>query len=401
MIGHPVQIAQDTETKIQLLETAGFVLRYAYAPSTDTLAGVDLGQDYLTFLPDDHSFVFALCDGVGQSFYGGLAAKLLGDSIVDWLASKPPRETHTLRAELAEHLRSLVASATEQVQRQTLPEDASTMLRDVLEQKREMGSESTFVCGRIDRPGTKNSDGSVVLAWMGDSRLRLWDASGERTGELGDTFQIAQRWSSRKGPTVSEPNVFISSIEEPDQFSLLAYSDGLAALDRFPDTISNFAVQDLIARANESAASDDISFLQVWLGHIPSTIAAAPLVAPDNLATKLTSGRLLANWSPVAEATSYEIEIRDGDVQIAETEQLEWESPVSEARPFRVRVRARKGFEPGEWSAATAVEIFPPNHEKSGEGNMPTPTTSPKQTPPRRRWTWKVLVRLLQNTKHS
>lgn len=353
----------------QVKRDAPFPRRYAYARSTDTRAANDIGQDYLTFRHNDHAFVFALCDGVSQSFYGDLAARMLGDALVEWLwnQSVDNADVESLSVALTEHLNALTAQATELVQSHQPSEDISPMLREVLEQKRAKGSESTFVCGRIDLPSAKSPDGRVFLAWMGDSRVRFWGPLGERTRELGDTFQTAQRWSSRQGPVSGKPNLFIAPLEQNQSCqitSLMAYSDGLAALDRFSRSPRNTTVQELIAHANESATSDDISFIELWLDQIPSFVERAPLPAPRRLVLNFKDSKVSATWQPVSGASIYEVEIRNGAAQTVQVgNQTSWESSVLVPGEYQVRVRGYESEDPGSWSSGQRVTIPSPEIE--------------------------------------
>lgn len=266
-----IEIPQNREASVQGGWARPFAYRYAYARSVDSRAAGDPGQDYLSFRADDQSFLFALCDGVSQSFYGDLAARFLGQALLEWLESGLPAslDAAAIRTALNSYLQSLGGPAGELVQRQPLPEDIPALLRDVLEQKRAHGSESTFVCGRVDLPGAQFSQGRVVLAWMGDSRARLWGPTERHPVDLGGEFRTDERWSSRRGPVGGEPHVFASPLEEKGRrlvVRLLAYSDGLSSLDRIRHSPSDQVLQNLIQEAGESATSDDISLLEVWLG---------------------------------------------------------------------------------------------------------------------------------------
>lgn len=264
-----VQLPQDRETPLQAGCNEAFAWRYAYARSADCRAVGDPGQDYLTFGSDQRGFVFALCDGVSQSFYGGLAARLLGDALLEWLGEHLPAiaDPSIIRQALGLFLEKLTVEATVQIQRQRLPPDIPPMLRDVLETKRAIGSQSTFICGRIELPSLDHPDGRLILAWMGDSRLRLWGTEGERSAALPETFDADERWSSREGLVGGEPHVFTTPLGNGDKGSLtvIAYSDGLAALDERTDPPSDTALEELLSLANQSATSDDVAFLEVSL----------------------------------------------------------------------------------------------------------------------------------------
>src|SRR5204863_8715190 len=108
-----LQVAQDRETPVRVERYAAFSWRYAYARSSDTRRVSDPGQDYLTFCYDDSAFAFALCDGVSQSFFGDLAARFLGDALINWLWEDLPKATDEqhVRATFNHNLNALAAQS--------------------------------------------------------------------------------------------------------------------------------------------------------------------------------------------------------------------------------------------------------------------------------------------------
>jgi len=355
-----LELSQDCEMPVQFMRGQPFLYRYAYARSADTAAAGDVGQDYLALRHDDRTFVFALCDGVSQSFYGNLAARLLGDALVAWLWDELPDggEAATFGAALNAGLLALTAAATERVQQHPLPAGLASMLREVLEQKRASGSDSTFVCGRLDLPGGDRPQGRLILAWMGDSRLRLWGPEGERSTELGGRFDTAQRWSSRRGPVNGRPNGYISPLTaegRPVILSLAAYSDGLSRLDgRQPP--SNFGLQAAVDDARDDVASDDISYLELWLGPVPAHVEAEPLPAPKDVTLTSAADGALVSWSPVSHASAYQVQIRDGEIVSWTAASPPYRLPALPAGRCQVRVRAMQAEEPGVWSARCELE---------------------------------------------
>jgi hypothetical protein len=262
------RLTQRTETPLQIHRDGMLGWRYLYARAADSQTADEPGQDYLSYQHDSAKFVFALCDGVGQSFFGDLAARLLGDRLVEWLWDEVPtgldeREVHL---GLSQALVQLIGIATQQVQAHRMPDNLPPLVEDVLNEKRTHGSESTFVCGRIDLPGGDGDRGRVLLAWMGDSRLRLWDGSGERTTVFGRTFRTAERWSTRRGPVRGEPHVFVTPLHARDGqlhvSRLMAYSDGLSVLDELQSPSDEELVV-LVAQSAKKPWSDDVSFIEV------------------------------------------------------------------------------------------------------------------------------------------
>ena len=62
-----------------------FSYRFAFDRSADSIKANEPGQDYIAIIAADDRIAFVLCDGVSQSFYGDLAARILGDQLVTWL----------------------------------------------------------------------------------------------------------------------------------------------------------------------------------------------------------------------------------------------------------------------------------------------------------------------------
>jgi hypothetical protein len=261
-----IALSQEFETSVYNSRTKAFKCRCAYARSAETQAVGDVGQDYLVFGQRGESIAFAVCDGVSLSFFGNLAAHILGEALVEWLLTGLPAtlEKKTIGTSLKHLLLSTTRSATLAVQDYALSARMPAMLRDVLEEKRAKGSESTFVCGRLDPPGKKFPNGRAVFAWLGDSRLRLWGENGELTGILGGTFETAQRWSTLTGPVGREPHLFVAPIIGSERLvRFAAYTDGLAALDDFDTIISNSEIQDLIDSTLKAATSDDVAYIEI------------------------------------------------------------------------------------------------------------------------------------------
>jgi len=265
-----LSISQYEDTYPKNVNLNNYAFRYAYIRSSDSRNYDDPGQDYLSFSSDDNTFIFVICDGVSQSFFGDLGAKLLGNGLIEWLQSMNNEfESGKLQASLSNYLVKFTATSKEYIDHYPLPENVSPILHDVLEKKRGHGSESTFVCGRIDFPSESFADGRIFLGWMGDTRLRIWRDSVECTNELEGDFDTKKRWSSNKGLVGGDPYVFISDLGNMDRRNhitkILAYSDGLSSLDHFYEYITNKRLLDLLVESMESPTSDDISYIEIFL----------------------------------------------------------------------------------------------------------------------------------------
>ncbi len=389
-----LRVAQDRET---LLQAGGaFTWRYAYIRSADTRAVNDLGQDRLVIRCDATAFAFAVCDGVSQSFFGDLAARILADGLIDWLweSLADSRDATSIEATMAKHLDDLVGAGNEAVHSYPLADDLPPRLRNVLEQKRAIGSESTFVCGRIDRPSERFPEGCAVFAWLGDTRLRLWGPEGERTSELGDTFHSSEHWSTSRGtigPLLVRvmPHVCVVpllKLGRPTLVRVMAYSDGLALLDTFTEPLSDTDISALIASATESSPSDDIAFLEMstfalepvlvaevspeqaradgilQLPHPRQQVSEEPSAAPAGLQAHQVGHRLRATWQAVPGATSYQVEVGCAGVwtlQVLQRRGVTWESWSLQPGHYTLRVRAWVDDRPSHWTAPSEIHIEP------------------------------------------
>jgi len=361
------------ETSVQFKRRPLFSYRYAYARSADSQTTGDTGQDFLTFHEDQQKIIFALCDGVSQSFFGDLAARYLGQALIKWLNSAVPDDPNAFCQALNKHLAALTQTANRLVNEFVIPGDIPPMLQEVLEQKRALGSESTFICGRIDLPGDGLPNGRLLLAWMGDSRLRLWGNGQEQSQILGDTFRTNQRWSTRNGPIGGTPNCFTSSLSGLNR--IVVYSDGLTALDSYKTLPDNTAVDRLITHSQSQPQSDDISFLDIVLSQARKEVTAVVL-PPERVMAAARDGRIRVAWRPVTGATAYQVRASTASgSETWQTMKMEWQSPTQlPPGNYSVQVRAIQGISYSEWSQPQPVEIV--------AAGIPTPTPArPSRSP--------------------
>ena len=147
------RINQKYPTPLVTIKGEKISYRYAYDRSADSIHTDQPGQDYIVVVSDADYLAFVLCDGVSQSFYGDVGAKILGEKLVNWLwenGKELGEERSQLIDKVSLFLNHLTEEASAQIEKMDLPQDLSSMLRVVLEKKRKMGSESTFTSGFID-----------------------------------------------------------------------------------------------------------------------------------------------------------------------------------------------------------------------------------------------------------
>lgn len=327
--------------------------RYGYLRSADSAGADENGQDYIAFIEDDARISFALCDGVSQSFFGDLAAKYLGNSLVDWFwALRSAFPSHVrLNTDLRQHLQQITDESSRLVAEYVLPENLAAMHRYVLEKKRGMGSETTFVAGYI-HTGLKR----IFLCWMGDSRLRLWDAKGELTEEIlgKDAFLTRERWSTCQG-AIGE----LHTVEfcYTDDIRLIAYSDGGARLDEriSQGTPSSRTLDKVIQESRLLPSSDDVSLLEIWIQNKPQLEKTPPAMPQEVKAdVDLDAGLLRMQWKPVQNASGYEVASQTGQGMVLfKTLEPFFQIPLNRipASCQTLAVRAWQDAEASEWSA--------------------------------------------------
>ncbi|UOY91678.1 hypothetical protein MUG87_14425 [Ectobacillus sp. JY-23] len=248
---------QEQETPICQIEKHSFMCRYTYRRAKETQLVNDIGQDYFSLLIQEGTLVFALCDGVSLSFCGDVAARYLGDILLDWLQGMTWDNEDKIKQSLVTYLEKATETGTKIVNMHPLPHSVEGILRDVLEEKRLQGSEAMYVCGRID---VKNGKTKVMIAYQGDSRFRLF----KDTTELHipqETFHTSGRWSSRTGCVGGDPHICIWEGNVINR--IVVYSDGLARLDDVDVIPSDTQLESLILQSEAAPVSDDLCLLDI------------------------------------------------------------------------------------------------------------------------------------------
>ncbi len=380
---HTFALPQDRETPLQASQGLSFNLRYAYARAIPQRTAGAPGQAYLAAREGEACLAFVLSSGVPGSFLGHLAARFLGDGLLEWLWAELPAglEAAEITAALAARLQAWTGPATDLMARQPLPEEAPGAEPGALEALREAGGECTFLCGRIDLPGERYPQGRVALAWMGDARLRLWGRAHEHTAALPGAFSASYRWSTRQGPLGGAPVAYVAPLEgSGDSLAgLMVYSPGLLALDGCPGTPSAQEVAAALAHAGGA----DVAFLEAWWAAPATTVPPPALRAPRLFAVEARSGRLQATWRPVPGADRYQVELRASKIWHWDVPAPTWRSPALVPGVYHLRVRAWRGERAGQWSAVRPVNL--PAPEPAAAPPARTPAPRPAAVPPPRR----------------
>ncbi|GAB4474549.1 MAG: hypothetical protein Kow00124_14700 [Anaerolineae bacterium] len=269
--GQVIRLPQDQETPLTSLSVPFGTALYLYSRSVDSINAGTVGQDYLAFRFDGSRAVFAVCDGVGQSFMGDLAARLLGDGLIRWLwGTRRPADEAAFAHDVSVALNEMTGQTARAVAAYELPASLPPILKQALEMQRAYGSESMFVAGRIEMT---QPDPWVALCWLGDSPVAAVDIDGKLV-DLSPKGQTSERWNATTG-VKGQVHAWVSGARSIARVA--GYTDGLG--------ISGAPVDDdlraLMEQWIDSPPIDDASLFDLRLAPSPQTTGrAGPLMLP-------------------------------------------------------------------------------------------------------------------------
>lgn len=338
--GH-VQLRQDAETPLTTMRIPFGTVLYLYVRSGDSVSNASLGQDYVTFQYEGTNLTFAVCDGVGQSFMGDLAARLLGDGLNEWLAGiDRPADAESFSEAVTKALDTLTESSAQQVADFKLPEHLPPLVVQALEMQREYGSESMFVAGRIALGG---AEPWIALCWLGDSPVAAIDIDGKLV-DLGPKGHTSERWNASVG-VKGKVHTWVGSADNVARVA--GYTDGLG-VEHVP---TDADLVRMVAGWIDDPPMDDASLFDVRLAPSPQTVGEPQ---PEALKQLAFDGPDLAH--PQEKSDQPETEPRpivvDGEqrtpvagmapIKATETDA----SAIEEWRPLSERLQKTGGPEP-------------------------------------------------------
>jgi len=264
------ELDQSYEIPLTEYYRGSFGIRYAYARSKDCQENNERGQDFMTWRIEPFRAAFALCDGVGQSFFGGIGAQVVGEALMEWLWALPisgdpiVSDPGALTLSLRNHLNSKKVSATALINEKDLNKIESDITRDALSARREKrGTQSNFVCGLVDIPSQGLPKGRVLLFWLGDAKLQIWNEADNRTNKLKATWDGHEGWSSQFG-VKGEIHYFPGTLEELN--CVIAHSDGV---DPLQSKLSPTIPTSDLGKGLKQLGDDDVSYLELHMIHPP------------------------------------------------------------------------------------------------------------------------------------
>ncbi|MBN1313658.1 MAG: protein phosphatase 2C domain-containing protein [Anaerolineae bacterium] len=259
------RVPQSIETPVTFVTVPSAYVRYAYSRSSDSMSSHIDGQDYLCFQHNDQRFVGVVCDGVGSSFCGNLAARILGDGLLEWLWSVDIMYLNGAAAVMeaaVSALNRLQRHARHEVEEYEIPGQISPLIKQALESQRDYGSEAIFAAVRIDHPNPMIPNGLITICWMGDTRIHALDEDGHQI-DLGGQWDNANRWSSVKGVR-GKMSTWMQELRGMVG-RVVAYTDGLSAHGERVIEYSDDKLDREIRAGARLPTSDDVAFLDVAL----------------------------------------------------------------------------------------------------------------------------------------
>ncbi|MFN8419723.1 MAG: PP2C family serine/threonine-protein phosphatase [Anaerolineae bacterium] len=350
-------INQNTDTPARREGVPGAVLTYLYDRSRDSKKSSQPGQDFICFRVDEDNnrFAFCVCDGVSQSFYGDIAARFLGEKLCNWLYEydPPPSAPDVFTEALDAALTNWTDEASTLVQEKEITASLPPMVRDALERKREVGSETMFLGGIVDF-----AEGMFYACWMGDLRLWLWDSKAKSIPFDG-LWETKLRWSTRYGAKNGKPHVLILSLKGIARIT--AHTDGLGS--RTPgleDILANVLAGNSLHKLNslasdlmESPTSDDVAVLDIALDSTADS-RAVPVFVPLPIQLDLEETTVI--WDEIPDATGYRVSVQQGGRQwTIDTTTNTFFLPADSIDTV-IRVRALGHEQHGPWSGPLTIQ---------------------------------------------
>lgn len=217
------QLSQDKELAPRSELAGVYELIYAFSRSAERQKREYPGADYLSFSYNGSQLFFSICDGVSGGFAGYVAAKFIGDQLVEWSKYQNVafENVTALEKRLSEVLQDWIKDGTELVNSTPLLLNGDETDRDFMERRRKKGSQTMFLLGVLDVE--KNQ---AFITGLGDIRMLVkYNNKSEPDFVIGQTKnrwstlegQIGNLWS--KSYKLSEINCFTMYTDGFEQFS--------------------------------------------------------------------------------------------------------------------------------------------------------------------------------------
>jgi hypothetical protein len=187
-------------------------------------------------------------------------------------------ETSALVSQLDAQLNRWTGTAQKQLQQLVIPQSTPELVREVLEELRDTyGSETVFLCGRIDLDPISSSaedpdrahSAQLLVCWMGNVTAQVLPVMDQYVTLGGDDDKFA-RWSTLRGSRgpVTIWQRHLATIER-----LIVYTDGLNAIVPSLYNLDDKAWQAQTRQLHQLPDSDDMTALELtWQRQRPTHV---------------------------------------------------------------------------------------------------------------------------------
>ncbi len=256
----------DTLTRVQI--NSHMSVRLLSVRCSEAQTQSLLNQDYASIVSSDNgdSLSFCVCDGVGSSYKGDFAARYLTTQLLTWLQelTEVPRDIETFTNTLHGLLDLWAYDARLKLKKMLIPPETPSLAREVMEEMRDTyGSETVFLCGRIDSSHS-SQPAQAVFCWMGNVSARL-TTSLYKEVVLGHTSDKSGRWSTVQGRR-GDVGVWHASL--PVLERLVVHTDGLDAVSKNLALLNDDQWYAQTQRLLSLPANDDMTALEIHWQHV-------------------------------------------------------------------------------------------------------------------------------------
>lgn len=236
-----------------------FVIRYAFYPKIELHKRGKGGEDYIVVRVEGNKIAFALCDGVGSSYFGGLASQFVGELLISSLWSEANNPTNfDLVKKLEKRLNQELELADVELDRRTGQLDSGLQKR-LGSLRDRAGAQTNFVCGVVSLDSSAGKRDKISLFWLGDAKLQIF----EKKSLISEfTGKSAEAWSSKSG-VLGQIHSYTS--DEPNIDGIIAFSDGLnPSANKINRSLTNADLENAF-RESQAVKDDDVSYLEIEL----------------------------------------------------------------------------------------------------------------------------------------
>ena len=271
-----IESEQSREIRLTEIARGPFFLRFlSYRKSEDAALNLR-SEDYIVSELTPEKTVFGLCDGVGSSFYGNIGSQILGEILLSWLGKvtlpnslslEKPQVVNSwvgaLTAEVSAELNNRIAFATSIIQKKEIASQDELVRLAEVTQRDDFGTQSNFAAGIVWPKSPSLPKGLILLFWLGNARIRIFNQSRDLTAMLGwgkDQDQLTQVWSSKDGVV---GKVYSHVTDLATVTHVIAYSDGLENAEQHIRPNLDAARLEALVEQSQSVKDDDATFLEL------------------------------------------------------------------------------------------------------------------------------------------